>query len=164
MKYACSAKGINSLVSLMNSSSEWTVRAKWLATRCRSNPPRLTTISESANPTLEEQLVRKRLVFAAACILALPLLFSAAQSEKLTNPAPFSTVAFAGHTNMGNWCECGSLGCLCDPGEIGGSSKPAPAKGSSKGKGVNQGSAPEVDVASGLLTLALAFLFWLRMR
>jgi hypothetical protein len=108
--------------------------------------------------------VRKRLVIAAVCILALPLLFSSSQNEKLTNPAPFSTVALAGHTTLGAWCECGGPGCLCDPGEIGGSSKPAPAKGSSKGKGVNQGSAPEVDVASGLLTLALAFLFWLRMR
>jgi hypothetical protein len=121
-------------------------------------------LPESANATLEEQPVRKRLVIAAACILALPLLFSAPQNGKLTNPAPFSTVALAGHTSVGNWCECGTPGCICDPGELGGSSRPAPAKASSKGKGVNQGSAPDVDVASGLLALALGLLFLLRMR
>jgi hypothetical protein len=53
---------------------------------------------------------------------------------------------------------------MCDPGELGGSSKPAPGKASSKGKGVNHGSAPDVDLASGLLTLALGLLFLLRIR
>jgi hypothetical protein len=77
---------------------------------------------------------------------------------------PYATIALAGHTTMGNWCECGGPGCICDPGEVGGSSRPAPAKASSGSKGVNQGSTPDVDVASGLLTLALAFLFRLRMR
>jgi hypothetical protein len=108
--------------------------------------------------------VRKRLVIAAVCILALPLLFSPSQSEKLTNSAPFSTVAFAGRTIYGNWCECGTPGCICDPGELGGSGKPVPRKASSDGKGVNQGSAPDVDVASGLLGLALGLLLLLRMR
>ena len=106
--------------------------------------------------------MRKRLVIAAACILALPLLFSPSQS--LTSPTAFSTVALAGHTNIGGWCDCGAPGCICDPGELGLRSKPAPAKASSDGKGVNQGSAPDVDVASGLLTLALGLLFLLRMR
>ena len=108
--------------------------------------------------------MRKRLVIAAVCILALPLLFSPSQNENLTNPAPFSTVALAGHTSVGNWCECGTPGCICDPGELGGSSKPVPAKAASGGKGVNQRSAPDVDVASGLLGLALGLVFLLRMR
>ena len=106
--------------------------------------------------------MRKRLGIAAACILALPLLFS--PSQNLSDPAPFSTVALAGHTVVGAWRECVMPGCICDPGELGGSSRPAPAKVSSDGKGVNQGSAPEVDVASGLLTVALGLLFLLRMR
>ena len=108
--------------------------------------------------------MRKRLVFAALCILAVPALFSPSQNDKLLGAAPFATVALAGHTMAGGWCECGSSGCLCDPGELGGSSRPAPAKASSNGKGVNKSSAPDVDVASGLLALALAFLLWLRMR
>jgi hypothetical protein len=91
-------------------------------------------------------------------------LFSHSQSEKLTNATPFSTVALAGHNTFGNWCECGTLGCICDPGELGGSNKPVPAKASSGGKGVNQSPAPGVDVASGLLTLALGLLFLLRIR
>lgn len=24
---------------------------------------------------------------------------------------------FGGHTQVGNWCDCGTPGCLCDPGE-----------------------------------------------
>ena len=107
--------------------------------------------------------MRKRLVIAAVCILALPLLFSTSQSEKLTSPAAFSTIVLAGHTVVGTWCECGAPGCICDPGEELGARTARP-NAPSKGRGVNQGSAPDVDVASGLLTLALAFLFWLRMR
>ena len=106
--------------------------------------------------------MRKRLVIAAVCILALPLLYSVSQTDKTTSP--YATVALAGHTTMGNWCDCGTPGCICAPGELGLSSKPAPPKASSDGKGVNQRSAPDVDVASGLLTLALAFLVLVRMR
>ena len=108
--------------------------------------------------------MRKRLVFAALCILAVPPLFSSSQNGKLASPAPFVSVALAGHTIVGSWCECGSPGCICDPGELGGSSKPTPSKASSDRKGVNQGFAPDVDVASGLLALALGLLFLLRMR
>src|SRR5712692_6589 len=62
--------------------------------------------------------MRKRLVIAAVCILALPLLYSASQSDKATNPSSYATVALAGHTTAGNWCDCGTPGCICDPGEL----------------------------------------------
>jgi len=51
------------------------------------------------------------------------------QSE-LTNQSPYATVAFAGRTLAGNWCECGEPGCICDPGElpVGQSSQSVPDK------------------------------------
>jgi hypothetical protein len=51
-------------------------------------------------------------------------LYSVSQSDKATNP--YATVAMAGHTTAGTWCECGSPGCICDPGEqpIGQSARP----------------------------------------
>lgn len=30
---------------------------------------------------------------------------------------PGVAVVYAGRTQYGTWCECGSSGCLCDPGE-----------------------------------------------
>src|SRR5215203_2793192 len=61
--------------------------------------------------------MRKRLVFAVLCILALPLLFSLPQNGKKTNPAPFATVALAGRTLAGSYCTCGCPACICDDGE-----------------------------------------------
>ena len=99
--------------------------------------------------------MRKRLVTTAACILALPLLFSASQSGNPPIPTAFSTVALAGHTNVGGWCECGTPGCICDPGEIGNLNVRPPDQ--------QKESAPS-DPGAGVLMLALAFFLWTRMR
>src|SRR6185369_2704507 len=132
-------------------------------------PLRLTTISESANATLEEP-VRKRIVFAAVCILALPLLFSPFPNDGLTSPSASSVVAVAGHNNMGNFCDCGTPGCICDPGEQPiGQRVPlvSDRNGQSRNQGAPSGSAgrtPGFDLGSSALMLALAFFLWARFR
>jgi hypothetical protein len=123
---------------------------------------------DSANPTLEEQPVRKRLVVAAVCILALPLLYPS-QSEA-TNPSPYAIVALAGRTLAGGWCDCGTPGCICDPGEqpIGLSARPVSERnGRSLNQDTTSGSADRrfgFDLGSGALMLALAFFVWTRFR
>ena len=104
--------------------------------------------------------MRKRFVIAAFCIFALPLAFSPSQNEKSSHSPGFSTVAFAGHTNVGGKCECIEDGCICAPGEQSASSAPV----SSSSDGVNQGAAPGADPASGILALALIALLWFRLR
>ena len=99
--------------------------------------------------------MKKRLVIAAACILALPLLFSASQSDKPTAPIPYATVALAGHSIPGGWCECGTPACICDPGEIGNLNVRPPDQ--------QKESAPS-DPGAGVLMLALAFFLWARLR
>ena len=85
--------------------------------------------------------------------------------DNSNNPAPFATVALAGHTSSGGFCACGTSGCICDPGEqpVDGLAV-APSDGSDDYGSVNQDSAPDIDLASGALVMALAFLFWFRMR
>jgi hypothetical protein len=81
-------------------------------------------------------------------------------------PNPFSTVALAGHTNVGNWCECGAPGCICDPGELGGSSRQLPNQTE---KPSHQNASPirertSFDFGAGALMLALVFFVWTRLR
>src|SRR5947209_14249914 len=96
----------------------------------------------------EEKSMKNRLVLAAFCILAFPLLFVTSQKGKLTSSAPFAPVAFAGRTIAGDWCDCHiTPGCICDPGEL--SARPAPSNPSSGSKRV-KGAAPDLDVASGV--------------
>src|SRR3989442_3587831 len=61
--------------------------------------------------------MRKRLVVAAFCILALPLLLSPSRNNEPIASAPFGTVAYAGYPIGGQWCQCGCGECFCDPGE-----------------------------------------------
>ena len=85
--------------------------------------------------------------------------------DNSNNPAPFAAVALAGHTSSGGYCACGGRGCICDPGEQPGDGLAfAPSNRSDDYRSANQDSAPDVDLASGALVLALAFLFWFRMR
>lgn len=105
--------------------------------------------------------MRTRLLLAAVCMLTLPFWFSASQAEKLTSSAPFATVAYAGHTTAGDWCECGTPGCIPDQGEI--CDNGARASDDQKDS-ILTGSAPSVNPGAGLLMLALAFFLWTRMR
>jgi hypothetical protein len=113
--------------------------------------------------------VKKRFVFAAFCILCLPLLFSTSQSEKITDQNPFATVALAGHTNVGNWCDCGAPGCMCDPGENpgGNSARPVSDNNESSDQGlspIRAHSRSGLDFGTGTLILALALFLWVRLR
>jgi len=105
---------------------------------------------------------------AALCILALPVWFSPSTGEELTTSAPFTTVAYAGHTLLGEWCQCGGPGCICDAGELGGSSRPLPNKPE---KSFDQSASPirshsrsGFDFGTGALVLALALMMWSRLR
>ena len=104
--------------------------------------------------------MRKRFVIAAFCIFVLPLAFPPTPSEKPSQAPAFSIVAFAGHTTVGGKCDCSEAGCICGPGEQFANS----AVVSSSSDGVNQGAAPGLDPASGILTLVLVALLWFRMR
>ena len=81
--------------------------------------------------------------------------------------APFPSVAYAGHTVTGGWCDCGAPGCLCDPGEVRGQSK-SPVSDKTK-RPFDQGASPirarsGFDFGTGVLILALALFVWARLR
>ncbi|HST19759.1 MAG TPA: hypothetical protein VLR90_01470 [Blastocatellia bacterium] len=102
-------------------------------------------------------------------VAAFPLLASTAH-----NPAPFASVALAGHTNLGGgvWCQCGCAGCFCDPGETPGactnSINPIPKKSDrsfdQSASPVGKASTSDFDFGAGTMLLALAFLVWMRLR
>ena len=106
--------------------------------------------------------MRKRLLLAAVCILALPIGFSLYSGDNFTNSAPFATVALAGHTIIGDWCACGTEACICGPGEQGGNLN-APTTDRVKQSAPARAGSP-VDPGAGLLMLTLAFLLWTRSR
>ena len=107
-----------------------------------------------------------RLVFAALCMLSLPMWFSPA-SGVTSSPSPYATVAIAGHNLAGGWCECGAPGCICDPGEemTGHSTSlvpdASPSKGNTKAK---RGRVTELDFGSSAILIVLALFAWSRMR
>ena len=112
--------------------------------------------------------MRTRLIFAVLCTLTLPLWASHSQGGKQITSAQFATVAYAGHTIAGEWCQCGTPGCICDPGEVGGSSRPLPNEPE---KAVDQSASPMranshsgFDFGTGALVLALALMMWSRLR
>ncbi|MEK6322792.1 MAG: hypothetical protein AABN33_14040 [Acidobacteriota bacterium] len=111
--------------------------------------------------------MRTRLILAAVCILTLPLWFSALPGDRLADPTPFATVALAGHTLAGEWCGCGTPGCLCDPGEVVGQSN-RPVSDQTK-RPLDQGASPirarsGFDYGTGALMAALALFVWTRLR
>jgi hypothetical protein len=97
-------------------------------------------------------------------------MFSPSQNNKLTTPAPFATIAFAGHTIVGQWCgDCGAPGCICDPGENPGGNSATPVSDNTKSS--DQGLSPirarshsGFDFGTGTLLLALALFLWARLR
>jgi hypothetical protein len=104
-------------------------------------------------------------IFACLFIIAVFPLVASSTWDNSTSPAPFATSALAGHTTQGSICACGDAECMCDPGEQPGNNIAiAPSNGSDDYGSISQGSAPDVDLASGALIVALAFLFWFRMR
>lgn len=51
----------------------------------------------------------KQILITIVFLAALPL-FASTHGQS-------GSVAFAGHTLSGGWCQCGCPGCICDPGE-----------------------------------------------
>lgn len=110
--------------------------------------------------------MKKRLLMAVVCIVALPLFLSTSNNVNLTTSTPFGPVAFAGHTLLGAWCECGTTGCLCDPGEqqTGQSAHHVTDKPAERKPKIKPGRVSELDFGTGALMIALAMLVWTRMR
>ena len=106
-----------------------------------------------------------RLFVAVIFLLALPMWF--ATSKDNTNSTPFVTIAIAGHTTAGNFCECGASGCLCDPGEeeTGHSIQPDPSQtpdDDPRKPKLDPGS--EIDFGAAAFLLGLALFMWSRFR
>ena len=111
----------------------------------------------------------KRSLACLFIVAAFPLLASTAHNT----PAPFASVALAGHTVSGGYyCNCGCARCICDEGEIPGSCtnsvQPIPKKsdGSFDQSASPVGKAPtsDFDIGAGTMLLALALLVWMRLR
>jgi len=100
-------------------------------------------------------------------MLALPMWFSPSKGDKLNNSAPFATVALAGHTLLGGWCECGAPGgCICEPGEemTYHSARQVDASSAQRNHRDKPGRVSELDFGSGAILIALALFVWSRMR
>src|SRR6266571_5893882 len=107
-------------------------------------------------------------IFACLFITAvLPLMASPTQNSP-AHSAPFATVAYAGHTLTGSWCQCGCAECVCDPGE-----QDTPCIYSARtvpddsGDSFSQDPSPSradegFDFGSSVLMFALGFFLWTR--
>ena len=111
--------------------------------------------------------MRIRLLLAAVCMLILPMWFSTSNGDRLTTSAPFATVALAGHTLVGSWCECGAPACICDPGEepTGHSARPVSDASSDKpNPKAKAGRVSELDFGTGAFLIGLALFMWSKLR
>lgn len=110
----------------------------------------------------------KRILACVFITAVLPLMIPPTQSTS-PNPAPFATVAFAGHTSIGGWCDCGEYGCDCDEDDQPDEATSAPADHSTRApiQGTTSamvGPTSGFDFGSGGLMLALAVFLWTRLR
>ena len=65
-----------------------------------------------------------------------------------------SIPVFGGHTQVGDWCQCGSFaGCICDPGEQPLGSKVSDSKKPSQRNATDLGSEAFLILAALLLVL-----------
>ncbi|MFY9607054.1 MAG: hypothetical protein WAU45_00395 [Blastocatellia bacterium] len=106
--------------------------------------------------------MRKRLFLAVVCILTVPNWFSS-QPRDIT-VEPFGAVALAGHALTGDWCECGTPGCIRDAGEICGNSNQQPSDDQEHSTLTDSAAGSPVDPGAGILMLAMAFFLWTRLR
>ena len=114
----------------------------------------------------EEKDVRVRLLFAAVCMLMLPILLSPSAGNKRINSAPFATVAVAGHiTPGGYYCACGSsFACICDPDEQSTQSASRQTVTDSGTATLDKQIANGSDIGAGVMLLTLALFLGLRLR
>jgi hypothetical protein len=111
---------------------------------------------------MEDPSVKARLILAAAFILALPTFFAAVPAARQHNAVPFVSVAEAGRTVVGAWCDlCDGVECFCNGEEQEIQTSAPTSDGSLK----DQEPAPDSSSAPGALLLGLlAILLWLKMR
>jgi hypothetical protein len=109
--------------------------------------------------------VKIRLLLAVIFLLALPMWFSTTKGVN-TNSAPFVSIAIAGHTATGNYCECGAPGCYCDPGEEETGHAVKPVKDAPPDKNPNPKPVRfyELDFGTAGFLLGLALFMWSRFR
>ena len=107
----------------------------------------------------------KRIFACSFLILAVPIITATLQSGANSN-APFASIAFAGHTVAGGYCQCGCPGCICDPGEN--IDMCLPGAKDTPGSDENSTSAPErssqSDVPAAALFIGTGLLIWKRIR
>lgn len=108
--------------------------------------------------------MKTKLFLAALCMLILPVLFTSAGSRQGTATVPFATIAIAGHSLAGGWCDCGPIGCICDPGENPGGNSAVPVSDGSSSERKPKNPAPEFDFGTGALLIGLAVFLWSRLR
>ena len=104
-----------------------------------------------------------RLLLAVVFLLALPTWFSTTKGVN-TNSTPFVSVAIAGHTTTGNYCDCGGNGCICDPGEEQPGGRINPDNDESPEKNPNPTPGNELDYGTAAFLLGLALFMWSRFR
>jgi hypothetical protein len=95
----------------------------------------------------------------------LPMLASISPGKHSAVSGP-AVIAFAGHTTAGGEaCTCGCPGCVCDPDESSSCARTSATGGQPDDKTLS-GKTPTSEADYGTMTLfvALALLFWLRLR
>jgi hypothetical protein len=115
---------------------------------------------------MEDPSVKARLILAAAFILVLPALFAPPTQVRQHNAIPFVSIAEAGRTVAGVWCEpCDDTvgDCICEAGENPGMHQDSNNTNGPSGK--DQEPAPDSSSAPGALFFGLlVILLWLKMR
>lgn len=99
--------------------------------------------------------MRRRFLVSILFMLTLPVFAASTQQGMQASPIG---VAYAGHTLIGGWCDCGTPGCICDPGENPGGGRPQQIPNDKTARTDETGS-----LSAGFL-LAVAVLFWIRLR
>lgn len=111
--------------------------------------------------------MKTKLFLAAVCVLTLPMWFSFSDGTGSASSTPFATVAIAGHTIYGDWCECDGPGCVCDPGERAGRAQPMSNASVQSDQPPQAGSqdarVSELDCGAGGLLIVVAMFMWFRL-
>jgi hypothetical protein len=106
----------------------------------------------------------KRILACLFIMAVLPMLASSVHN----NPAPFASVAIAGHSVGGDFaCKCGCPNCICDPGETPTACvQTRNVNPGREGKDAIRDASPVgasgLDFGSSALMMALALLVWVR--
>lgn len=100
----------------------------------------------------------KRMFACSLLILVVPIITASLQPTSKSN-APFASIALAGHTLAGGFCQCGCPACFCDPGETGDMCIPEAQQISANPNGSRtQSSGPDVPATALFLGTGLLIL------